>query len=965
MNLGTALALLGAGLAVGLSGIGSGIGVGIVGASSIGVIGRKPEKFGKAIMFSAIPQTQAIYGLLVAIIILLKTGILFKSPVNLSLGTGLAALAAGVSVGFAGLSAIGQGVTAAAGISTVAEDESMFGQSIVFSVIPETQAIYGLLVAILILLRTGFMGGSTSSISPEVGLVLLGAAFAVGIAGTSAIGQGITAAAGIGSMLKNRKIFGKAIVFSAISETHAVFGLLMAFIIFMGVGLFGTLGKVSLGTSIAALASGLSIGLAATSAIGLGITAAVGVKVISRKPELFGRAIIFSIIPETQVIYGLLIAILIALGAGIIGGRAVNLPWTTAVALLGAALAVGYAGSSAIGQGITAAEGISSAAERTDIFGKAIVFSVIPESQAIFGLLIAIITLIGTGLLGGGIKDLALGTSLALVGAGLAVGLAGSSAIGLGITAGLGIRATLKSDAMFGKSLLFSVVPETQAIYGLLVAILIVVATGIFGGAPKELPLAVGIAAMGAGLAVGFAGTSAIGQGITAGYAIVATSRKPELFGRSMVFSVIPETQAIYGLLTAILIMIGLGLFGGAFHKIPISVAIALLGAGAATGFAGTSAIGQGITAAYGIWGVERKPELFGRAIVFSVIPETQAIYGLLIAILIFIGTGVIGMGVKNIPLYTGIAVLGAGLAVGLAGASAIGQGIAAGAGINTISEREAMFGRSIVFSILSETHAIFGLLIAILIYISTGLLFGAPKEISLAAALVALGAGIAIGYAGYSAVGLGITTAVGVGVISQREEAFGRGLLFSVIPETQLIYAMLIAIILLLRGGFIVTSPGKIPLSFGIAAIGMGLAVGLAAYSAIGQGVTAACGLISTVRSEKMFGKSLLFSVIPETQAIYGLLTALIAGVIVGIVGAVKSFPFYWVVPLIGAGLAVGLAGLSAVGQGITAGAGINVVQSREGVLGRAVLFSALSETFAIFGLLIAILIFMGLSLL
>jgi len=35
------------------------------------------------------------------------------------------------------------------------------------------------------------------------------------------------------------------------------------------------------------------------------------------------------------------------------------------------------------------------------------------------------------------------------------------------------------------------------------------------------------------------------------------------LFGKSMVFAVLPETQAIYGFLIAILILIGAGLFGG------------------------------------------------------------------------------------------------------------------------------------------------------------------------------------------------------------------------------------------------------------------------------------------------------------------------------------------------------------------------------------------------------------------
>ena len=77
------------------------------------------------------------------------------------------------------------------------------------------------------------------------------------------------------------------------------------------------------------------------------------------------------------------------------------------------------------------------------------------------------------------------------------------------------------------------------------------------------------------------------------------------------------------------------------------------------------------------------------------------------------------------------------------------------------------------------------------------------------------------------------------------------------------------------------------------------------------------------------------------------------------------KDLPLEVVLALIGAGLSIGLAGLSAIGQGITAGATVNVMSDKEGALGRGLLFSVLSETFAIFGLLIVILVLIGLSLL
>ena len=116
---------------------------------------------------------------------------------------------------------------------------------------------------------------------------------------------------------------------------------------------------------------------------------------------------------------------------------------------------------------------------------------------------------------------------------------------------------------MFGKSIVFSALPETQAIYGLLIAILLMVFSGIIGEKNLGLSgLTLGVAAVGAGVGVGIAGLSAIGQGITAASGISATARKPESFGRSMIFSVMSETPAIFALLIAILIMIGTGIMG-------------------------------------------------------------------------------------------------------------------------------------------------------------------------------------------------------------------------------------------------------------------------------------------------------------------------------------------------------------------------------------------------------------------
>ncbi len=69
------------------------------------------------------------------------------------------------------------------------------------------------------------------------------------------------------------------------------------------------------------------------------------------------------------------------------------------------------------------------------------------------------------------------------------------------------------------------------------------------------------VAAIGAGIAVGGAGIgSGIGQGIAASASAGATAEDPDFFGRGLVFTVLPETQVIYGLVVSILILVGAGL---------------------------------------------------------------------------------------------------------------------------------------------------------------------------------------------------------------------------------------------------------------------------------------------------------------------------------------------------------------------------------------------------------------------
>ena len=160
--LGTALAAIGAGVAIGFAGLGSGLGQGMAAAGSVGAVAEDNDMFARGIIFSALPETQAIYGFLVAILLLVFSGLLGSGTGNgLSAEAGIVAIGVGASIGFAGLgSGMGQGIAAASSVGAIVEDNDMFARGIIFSALPETQAIYGFLIAILLMVFSGILGAA-------------------------------------------------------------------------------------------------------------------------------------------------------------------------------------------------------------------------------------------------------------------------------------------------------------------------------------------------------------------------------------------------------------------------------------------------------------------------------------------------------------------------------------------------------------------------------------------------------------------------------------------------------------------------------------------------------------------------------------------------------------------------------------------------------------------------------------
>ncbi len=143
------------------------------------------------------------------------------------------------------------------------------------------------------------------------------------------------------------------------------------------------------------------------------------------------------------------------------------------------------------------------------------------------------------------------------------------------------------------------------------------------------------------------------------------------------------------------------------------------------------------------------------------------------------------------------------------------------------------------------------------------------------------------------------------------------------------------------------------------LALLGAGLAAILAGIgSARGVGMVgeAANGLLTEDPSK--FGKVLILQALPGTQGIYGLITAFLIIFKIGVLGTPVELTAAQGAYFLMAALPIGVVGLfSAIRQARVAVAGINLIAKRPDEVGKAITSAALVETYAIFAVLISLL--------
>lgn len=153
-----------------------------------------------------------------------------------------------------------------------------------------------------------------------------------------------------------------------------------------------------------------------------------------------------------------------------------------------------------------------------------------------------------------------LGIVYALLGAAVAVFLAGAgSALGVGIAGQAASGVVSEDPSKFAKVLILELLPGTQGLYGLIIGFVTLSKIGLLGGGAADVSVQTGLMILAACLPIGIVGLiSGRSQGKTAAAAIGIVAKKPEQFGKAMLFPAMVETYAILALLISFLAVSGI-----------------------------------------------------------------------------------------------------------------------------------------------------------------------------------------------------------------------------------------------------------------------------------------------------------------------------------------------------------------------------------------------------------------------
>lgn len=152
-------------------------------------------------------------------------------------GLALAFIGSFIAAALAGIgSAVGVKIAGQAAAGVVTEDPKKFSKVLILELLPGSQGLYGLIIAVLIWVKIGVFSGTLATLSVEQGMMLLVAGMPIGIVGLfSAIAQGQVAASGCALIAKRPESSSRAVTMTAIVETYALLALIASVLMWLGV----------------------------------------------------------------------------------------------------------------------------------------------------------------------------------------------------------------------------------------------------------------------------------------------------------------------------------------------------------------------------------------------------------------------------------------------------------------------------------------------------------------------------------------------------------------------------------------------------------------------------------------------------------------------------------------------------------------------------------------------------------
>ena len=146
-----------------------------------------------------------------------------------------------------------------------------------------------------------------------------------------------------------------------------------------------------------------------------------------------------------------------------------------------------------------------------------------------------------------------------------------------------------------------------------------------------------------------------------------------------------------------------------------IGLFLAILGAALTVGLSGIgSARGVGLVGEAGAGLLSEDSSMFMKILVLEILPGTQGLYGFLIAIFVFVKTGIISGAPVEMTTTQGLALLAGALPMAIVGYfSAVYQGRVAASGVSLIAKKPTELVKGMTIAAVVEFYAVLALLVS------------------------------------------------------------------------------------------------------------------------------------------------------------------------------------------------------------------------------------------------------------